>query len=119
MTTTNIALVTFNHSGTSIKCRPENIAKHQKLLSEKLRKPSFTLGQKRKFPKWNSAMSTQQYVEQYLRINSDHNHGSLEKHISIKDFLPLPCRPSPLLDPSWDYSDQGELCVNSLYGMAA
>ena len=60
-------MITFEHQGITVKCKPENAAEYRRLM-DKPPKPR-PVAEKRDYPKWNPTMSTSDYLHAYIQLN--------------------------------------------------
>jgi hypothetical protein len=60
-------MITFEHQGITVKCKPENAMKYRAAMDKP---PKIkTVVEKRDYPKWNPNMSAAEYVRAYIRLN--------------------------------------------------
>lgn len=60
-------MITFEHHGITVKCKPERAADYRRLM-DKPPKPRL-VAEKRDYPKWNPTMTTSDYLRAYIRLN--------------------------------------------------
>ena len=60
-------MITFEHHGITVKCKPERAADYRRLM-DKPPKPR-AVAEKRDYPKWNPTMTTGGYLQAFLRLN--------------------------------------------------
>ena len=60
-------MITFEHHGIAVKCKPENAANYRRLMD----KPPKTkiVNEKRDYPQWAPTMTAAGYVQAYIRLN--------------------------------------------------
>ena len=60
-------MITFEHHGITVKCKPENAMKYR-MAMDKPPKPR-AVAEKRDYPKWSPAMTTADYLQAYIKLN--------------------------------------------------
>ena len=60
-------MITFEHHGITVKCKPENAVEYRRLMDKPPK--AKAVSEKRDYPKWNSTMTTGDYLQAYLRLN--------------------------------------------------
>jgi hypothetical protein len=60
-------MITFEHHGITVKCKPENAVEYRRLMDKPAKAKS--VGEKRDYPKWNPTMTTAGYLHAYIRLN--------------------------------------------------
>jgi hypothetical protein len=60
-------MITFEHHGITVKCKPENAVEYRRLM-DKPPKPR-PVAEKRDYPKWTPTMTTSDYLHAYIRLN--------------------------------------------------
>jgi hypothetical protein len=60
-------MITFEHHGITVKCKPENAVEYRRLMDKPPKAKSVS--EKRDYPKWNPTMTTGDYLQAYLRLN--------------------------------------------------
>jgi hypothetical protein len=60
-------MITFEHHGIAVKCKPERALEYRRLM-DKPPKPR-AVSEKRDYPKWHPNMSAAEYVQAYIKVN--------------------------------------------------
>jgi hypothetical protein len=60
-------MITFEHHGITVKCKPENAAGYRRAMDNPPK--AKTVSEKRDYPKWNPTMTTGDYLRAYIRLN--------------------------------------------------
>ena len=60
-------MITFEHHGITVKCKPENAAAYRAAMDKPPKIKSVS--EKRDYPKWNPTMTTGDYLRAYIRLN--------------------------------------------------
>ena len=60
-------MIEFTHHGIAVKCKPENAMQYRAAMDKPPK--AKAVSEKRDYPKWNSTMSTADYLQAYLRLN--------------------------------------------------
>jgi hypothetical protein len=60
-------MITFEHHGITVKCKPENAVEYRRLMDKPPK--AKAVSEKRDYPKWNSTMTTGDYLRTYIRLN--------------------------------------------------
>jgi hypothetical protein len=60
-------MITFEHHGITVKCKPENAAGYRRAMDNPPK--AKTVSEKRDYPKWNPTMATAGYLHAYIRLN--------------------------------------------------
>ena len=84
-------MITFEHHGITVKCKPENAAKYRAAM-DKPPKPR-TVAEKRGYPIFVAGMSTAVYVSQFNRQFDGSQH-------KVAHDCPNYYNPAPMLDAS-------------------
>ena len=61
-------MITFEHRGITVKCKPENAVEYRRLMDKPPKAKS--VGEKRDYPKWNPTMTTGDYLRAYIQLNA-------------------------------------------------
>jgi hypothetical protein len=64
-----LKMITFEHHGIAVKCKPENAANYRRLMDKPPKIKVKTVSEKRDYPKWHVEMSTAEYLQKYLILN--------------------------------------------------
>jgi hypothetical protein len=62
-------MITFEHHGITVKCRPENAAEYRRLMDKPPKVRSTP--ERRAYPQWMSGMTTGDYIQSYARLNDN------------------------------------------------
>ena len=60
-------MITFEHHGIAVKCKPENAMKYRVAMDKPPK--AKAVSEKRDYPKWSPAMTTADYLQAYIRLN--------------------------------------------------
>jgi hypothetical protein len=60
-------MITFEHHGITVKCKPENAAAYRAAMDKPPK--AKAVSEKRDYPKWNPTMTTGGYLQKYLALN--------------------------------------------------
>ena len=60
-------MITFEHHGIAVKCKPENAANYRRLMDKPPK--TKTVNEKRDYPQWAPTMTAAGYVQAYIRLN--------------------------------------------------
>jgi len=60
-------MITFEHHGITVKCKPENAVEYRRLMDKPPK--AKAVSEKRDYPKWNPTMTTGDYLRAYIRLN--------------------------------------------------
>jgi hypothetical protein len=60
-------MITFEHHGITVKCKPENAVEYRRLMDKPPKPRAVT--EKRDYPKWNPTMTTGDYLRAYVQLN--------------------------------------------------
>ena len=60
-------MITFEHHGIAVKCKPENAANYRRLMDKPPK--AKTVNEKRDYPQWSPTMTAAGYVQAYIRLN--------------------------------------------------
>jgi hypothetical protein len=60
-------MITFEHHGITVKCKPENAIEYRRLMDKPPK--AKAVSEKRDYPKWNPTMTTGDYLRAYIRLN--------------------------------------------------
>ena len=60
-------MITFEHHGITVKCKPENAMKYRVAMDKPAK--AKAVSEKRDYPKWSPAMTTADYLQAYIRLN--------------------------------------------------
>jgi hypothetical protein len=60
-------MITFEHHGITVKCKPENAMKYRVAMDKPPK--AKAVSEKRDYPKWSPAMTTADYLQAYIKLN--------------------------------------------------
>jgi hypothetical protein len=60
-------MITFEHHGITVKCKPENAMKYRVAMDKPPKVKAVS--EKRDYPKWSPAMTTADYLQAYIKLN--------------------------------------------------
>ncbi len=60
-------MITFEHHGIAVKCKPENAMKYRVAMDKPPK--AKAVSEKRDYPKWTPAMTTADYLQAYIKLN--------------------------------------------------
>jgi hypothetical protein len=60
-------MITFEHHGITVKCKPENAMKYRVAMDKPPK--AKAVSEKRDYPKWSPAMTTADYLHAYIKLN--------------------------------------------------
>jgi len=60
-------MITFEHHGITVKCKPENAANYRRLMDKPPK--AKAVSEKRDYPQWSPTMTAAGYVQAYIRLN--------------------------------------------------
>jgi hypothetical protein len=86
-------MITFEHHGITVKCKPENAATYRAAMDKPPK--AKTVAEKRDYPKFFQAgkTTTAEYLSRYAELNE-------RLHLSAWDFDAKLKRAAPMLDPT-------------------
>ena len=62
-------LITLEHNGIKLKCRPERVSQYRQAIDKPLKLKSVP--ERRAYPQWNPTMTTEDYLRAYIRMNEN------------------------------------------------
>ena len=62
-------MIEFVQNDIKIKCKPENALKYKQLMDKPPK--TRTVPERRSYPQWNPAMTTEDYLRAYIRMNEN------------------------------------------------
>jgi hypothetical protein len=100
-------MITFEHHGITVKCKPENAVEYRRLMDKPPKAKSVS--EKRDYPKWNPTMSTGDYLQAYIRLNDRRRMIECGHTCANYDAVPTmydSAAPEVLeeLDPDYEYT---------------
>jgi hypothetical protein len=60
-------MITFEHHGITVKCKPENAMKYRVAMDKPPK--AKAVSEKRDYPKWSPTMTTADYLQAYIKLN--------------------------------------------------
>jgi hypothetical protein len=100
-------MITFEHHGIAVKCKPENAVEYRRLMDKPAKAKS--VGEKRDYPKWNPTMTTGDYLRAYIQLNARRKMLKCRHTCANYDAVPTmydSATPEVLeeLDPDYEYT---------------